>query len=247
MRIWNVPTIAGKGLPLALLCSLPFLLFSHTAVDASSSSTTTTLSAYGNCPPPPKAGVNVCSPPFVTDTDAPFQVIASATSGRGQITEMELWADGKFVTRSAGTPFDEPITLSAGNESTPATHELTIIARDTTGQSVKSAPFEVPVVGVTEPQDADCSLPTEPGVNVCQPVSNSCELNGWDTVAAAGKARTGTVIRMELWVNGVKIANFPGDRINTNMILNDFDSVKIFEVDSNSGYLASEPVVIQIC
>jgi hypothetical protein len=37
---------------------------------------------------------------------------------------------------------------------------------------------------------------------------------------------------MELRVNGAKIANFPDDRINTNLFIQDFSTVTIYEIDS---------------
>jgi hypothetical protein len=51
--------------------------------------------------------------------------------------------------------------------------------------------------------------------------------DAWVTVLAAAKGNSGTVSRMELWVNGGKIANFPGDRINTNLFLQDLSTVTI--------------------
>jgi hypothetical protein len=43
---------------------------------------------------------------------------------------------------------------------------------------------------------------------------------------------------MELWNNGTKIANFPGDRINTNLIML-FGTVTIYEVDGKGASIAS--------
>jgi hypothetical protein len=52
---------------------------------------------------------------------------------------------------------------------------------------------------------------------------------------------------MELWDNGVKLANFPGDQLNTNMFLRDFDQVTIIEVDSKGNYIKSAVYIIQSC
>jgi hypothetical protein len=43
---------------------------------------------------------------------------------------------------------------------------------------------------------------------------------------------------MELWNAGTKIANFPGDRIDTNLIML-FGTVTIYEVDSKGAALSS--------
>jgi hypothetical protein len=144
---------------------------------------------------------------------------------------MELWADGKKVTQTDGTPFDEPVTLELG------THELTVIELDTTGAFVKSAPFTVTVVPA---QIGDtCSPPAAPGVNVCSPLPNSCNGQPWVPVIAAGKGKSGTVDRMELWFEGAMIANFPGDRINTNLVMLGIGTVTIYEVDSKGASIAS--------
>jgi hypothetical protein len=90
-------------------------------------------------------------------------------------------------------------------------------------------------------------LPGGPGVNVCAPIRGSCHTSAWVTVLAAAKGNSGTVSRMELWVNGGKVANFPGDRINTNLFLQDFSTVTIYEVDSKGGSIKSAPIVVQSC
>jgi hypothetical protein len=57
-------------------------------------------------------------------------------------------------------------------------------------------------------------------------------------IIASGRGGSGTVNRMELWNNGTKIANFPGDRINTNLIML-FGTVTIYEVDSKGAALSA--------
>jgi hypothetical protein len=158
-------------------------------------------------------------------------VIAAGTSGRAQVELMELWADGKKITQTAGSPFDEPVTLDLG------IHHLTVVELDTTGASVKSAPFTVSVVPAQI--GGTCSLPGGPGVNVCSPLPNSCNTQPWVPVVAAGKGKSGTVNRMELWFGGAKIANFPGDRINTNLVMLGIGTITIYEVDSKGASIAS--------
>jgi hypothetical protein len=43
---------------------------------------------------------------------------------------------------------------------------------------------------------------------------------------------------MELWSGGVKLANFPGNTIHTNLYLPDFSTVTIVEVDSAGGLIS---------
>jgi hypothetical protein len=146
---------------------------------------------------------------------------------------MELWADGKKVTQTDGTPFDQPVTLGLG------THELTAIELDTIGDFVKSTPFKVTVVPSQSPFDGEnCPPPGGPGVNICAPSPNGCNTQPWVNIVATGRGKSGTVQRMELWNGGTKIANFPGSRINTNLIML-FGTVAIYEVDSKGASRAS--------
>jgi hypothetical protein len=87
--------------------------------------------------------------------------------------------------------------------------------------------------------DQPCSPPDHPGVNVCAPSPGSCNTQPWVTIVAAGRAKSGTVSRMELWFEGAKIANFPGDRINTNLVMLGIGKITIDEVDSKGNTLSS--------
>ena len=227
-----------RTVQLALLSSSLFLLFSQSTGRASAAPPAA-LPAYSGCQAPASEGVHICVPAINNGIiGSPFQLIASATSGRGQVVTMELWADGKKVTQTDRTPFDQPIALPEG------THTLTVIEVSTTGAFVKSAPL---TVTVENRGDQSCTLPGGPGVKVCQPVQGTCHTAPWVQVLAAAKGQSGTVNRMELWVNEGKIANFPGDRINTNLVIQDFDTVTIYEVDSKGGYIKAPSIVVQSC
>jgi hypothetical protein len=169
-------------------------------------------------------------PALFPDTCDRQVLIAAATSGTAQVQLMELWADGKKVAQTDGTPFDEPVSLDAG------THTLTLVEQDATGTEIKSAPFQVAVVGNDHPL---CSAPSKPGVNVCSPYpGDGCNTQPWVDFDAVGKGKSGTVNRMELWISGTKIANFPGDRISTSLIMV-FGEVSIVEVDSKGDSISS--------
>jgi hypothetical protein len=229
MRISRVPGLYCTGLLLTLVYSSPLSLFAQNTAQAAA----TALAAYGGCTPPSRSGVKVCVPGNGFDVPAPFQVIAAGTSGRGQVSHMELWADGKKLTQSASTPFDEPVTLALGK------HVLTAIAVDSVGSFVKSTPFTVTIVpSEVDPQTEKCTPPATPGVNICTPTQNGCNTQPWVPIIASGTGKSGTVSRMELWNNRTKLANFPGNRINTNLIML-FGTVTIYEVDSKGAALSS--------
>jgi hypothetical protein len=227
-------------LQLALLSLSPFLLFSQSLDETLPSKVQ--QPPYGGCAAPSHAGVNVCAPARYDDgasfIDSPFQVIATGTSAEGQVKLMEVWADGKKITQAAGDLFDAPINLEMGN------HELTVVELDTTGAYLKSTRFEVMV---NSDDSTPCSPPSSPGVNVCVPASGNCFTSPFATVFAAGTGASGTVKRMELWDDGVKIANFPGNYIGTNIYLSLYSKMTIVEVDSKGAYIKSAPILVQPC
>lgn len=191
------------------------------------------LEPYGRCTTPSQQGVNICMPYQGAEVASPFQVIGAGTSGRGQVALMQLWADGRKIMQTPGTPFDEPIALPLG------AHQLTLIEVDDTGFYSKSEPLNVTVVDSSF-SNQECPPPGSPGVNVCQPSPNSCNVQPGTYISAAGKGESGPVIRMEVWISGAKVANFPGDHFETNMIL--FDSsytMEIWEIDSHGHSLKS--------
>jgi hypothetical protein len=207
----------------------------------SAQSPTSSTPAYGNCPAPTTAGVHICQPFSFNNAatiDAPFQVIASGTGAGGPVKHIELWVDYVKIKQTSGNVLDAPINLNSGD------HRLVVVELDTAGGYMKSAPLTVTVQGVGGQQ---CPPPTSPGVNVCDPLPNSCHTSAWTTISASGTGASGSVHRMELWSSGVKLANFPGNAIITNLYLPDFSTVTIVEVDSAGGLIKSSRITLQSC
>lgn len=151
---------------------------------------------------------------------------------------MEVWADGSMVSQVLGNRLSAPVTLSSG------IHQLTVVALDSQGAYIKSTPFYIDVLNPTlDP----CSAPGTPGVNVCVPVGNSCHTEGWTTIVAAGSGASGTVSRMELWINGHKVGDFPGSEIRTNLDVPDSSVMTVIEVDSAGAYIRSAPITLRTC
>ena len=241
MQVQVQSKFARATLMIAGLCSL--LTASVTAQDATTnSSSLATSAAYGGCSAPTGAGVHVCYPagPPGFFTSSPMQVIAAGTGGGGPVKLMEVFVDGKKVAQASGNLFDAPITIATGQ------HTLTVVELDTTGSYKKSTRQTLVVDGSTA--NEVCTAPGSPGVSVCIPQPGSCHTAAYTTIVATGTGASGTVSRMELWVNGTKLANFPGNRINTNIsFLPDFDKITIIEVDSKGAYIKSTPIVLQSC
>lgn len=225
MLTWASQAILRSGLSLALICS-SYLTFAQT------------LQPYGICTPPAQEGVNFCSPySGLTEIPSPFQVIGAGTSGHGQVANMQLWADGKKIMQTTGTPFDEPITLP------PGYHRLTLIEVDDTGAFAKSTTLDIITTG--NGGGTKCSPPSTPGVKICSPAAG-CNVEPSIEVSAAGRGQSSPVVRMELWIlnssgNTAKIANFPGDKILTNLVIFDaFYTLEVREVDRNGHTLKTD-------
>ncbi len=145
--------------------------------------------------------------------------------------------------QTPGSPFDAEVTLP------PGSHELTVIEVDETGFYAKSSPRTVYVQGVAP--DPHCAPPDSPGVHICNPGSSQCD--PWLNVSAAARGETGPVVRMEIWENGAKVANFSGDHFNTYWNESDwwyggiYGSLEVWEVDSNGHALKSYVQMHGVC
>lgn len=197
---------------------------------------------YGNCPAPAKAGVNICQP-FTSQNQttiaSPFQLIATGTGGGAAVRVMEVWADGRKITETPGNLFDAPIALSIGS------HQVTVVELDYTGAFVKSNPINVNID--YNSASTPCPAPGSPGVNNCVPGQSSCHTSAYTIFVATGTGASGSVQRMELWANGTKLANFPGNHIDTSLYLVDYTQVTLIEVDSKGAYIKSPPFTLLSC
>jgi hypothetical protein len=191
---------------------------------------------YGGCPAPSKPGVKVCYPVAGNIGDSPVQVIASGTGAHGPVRLMEVWADGNKIQEVGGYLFDLPVKLSTGD------HVLTVVELDTTGDYIPSAPVKIQIWGSSE-SDSCPARGLGPGVDVCSPTPFACQEQGGQMyeVLATGRGASGQVLRMELWVEDTKLANFPGSEINTSLELPAYKWITIIEVDTKGAYIKSVP------
>jgi hypothetical protein len=197
--------------------------------------------AFGGCPAPQIAGVVLCQPPSFYNTGgvtSPFQVIASGSSSTAPVQLMELWVDGKNIAQVGGSLFDKAVHLGLG------THQITAVERDAFGFYLKAAPFTVDVGGSND--SSYCPPPDKPGVHLCAPQQEGCLLQPWTPILAGGRGASGTVSRMELVLNGVILAYFPGDQVNTGLALMSGDQLTIIEVDSKGNSTQSGVITIPV-
>lgn len=161
----------------------------------------TTPGNFPACAAPDKAvGFNLCSPTSTVSstTSVKFSIGAgNQTPGR----KVEVWIDGKKTVEnlkefSNYSFLDKTLTLA------PGTHHVGIFSSgwdnltqqyDWTGGPGVTFPLTV--------KSTKCSV--NPGLMVCSPLNNSTlgsSVHAW----AAGKLNGTNVVRMEVWVDGVK-------------------------------------------
>jgi len=154
---------------------------------------TTAGGTWGGCAyPKVGTGIHVCMP--ATSASSPVTFNASANSF-GQTRKMELWVDGKKVAEQFHAWGSRAWFNLTGTSLASGTHRGVIIAADIDNRQ-QQAVFNFTVGG------AACLIPSTAGVNICSPASGS-SMSSPVQVQATSKV-TGTIARMQLWVDGVK-------------------------------------------
>lgn len=149
--------------------------------------------SFGPCTYPHAGqGFNVCAAGTVSGSTAAFNAAANSF---GQLRKIELWVDGKKVGEQhhaweQHAWFSYSATFAAG------THQAAMYAADVDNRLQKYS-FSFTVGGTSA-----CSAPSTYGVHVCSPVNGST-VSSPVKATATGKI-SGTLSRMEIWVDGVK-------------------------------------------
>jgi len=202
---------------------------------------------------PSEAGAEFCHPGTASAIASPIQISAGARAVTGHITAIRLYVDDEpqlTVNNPDSTPtfaINEPLALP--NNLDPSTaHNITLVGYESTGGAVTAFHTLPQQVEFTAPEI--CQAPGSPGVNVCSPQPNSCTTSGLYFIRATGTGESGPVARMELWANAVKIADFPGNSINTNIgppLLGSDVTLTIVVVDVNGHIVKSAPIAVFAC
>ncbi|MDQ1451536.1 MAG: hypothetical protein QOK38_1402 [Acidobacteriaceae bacterium] len=177
--------------------------FSQSA-DASASYT---IGTGSTCSAPSTPGLNICKPVNGSTVGSPVSVQASSTV-TGTISRMEVWVDGvkKFSTFSSNT-LSTSLSLASGS------HNFAFYAVNTAGTK-----WEKTVTATVSGGGGTCGAPSTPGVNVCKPVNGSTV--GSPVAVQAFATVTGTISRMEVWVDGVKkYSTFGSNTLSTSLSL----------------------------
>jgi VCBS repeat protein/Big-like domain-containing protein len=152
-----------------------------------------TTGAFPSCTYPSVGqGIGVCAPKGTEASPIRFEAAANSF---GQIRKIELWVDGTKIGEQYHA-WGNRAWLDLSSSFAAGTHNATIFEADVDNRLQKVAfPFTVGAAG-------SCAVPNSAGVNVCQPTNNGTTQSPVRVQAAA--KITGTLARMEVWVDGVK-------------------------------------------
>jgi hypothetical protein len=177
--------------------------FSQSA-DASASYT---IGSGGSCSAPSTPGLNVCKPGNGSTVASPVAVQAAAKV-TGTIARMEVWVDGvKDYSTFNSTTLSTSLSLASGN------HRFSFYAVNTAGTK-----WNTVVNATVGTGGGSCTAPSSPGVNVCKPTNGSTV--GSPVAVQAISTVTGTIARMEVWVDGVKkFSTFSSTTLSTSLSL----------------------------
>ncbi len=147
---------------------------------------------FGPCYYPKSSqGFDVCAPGTVTGSTAHF---SAAVNSFGKLRKVELWVDGKKVSEQHHT-WDQHGYFNYSAAFAAGTHQATFYAADVDNR-LQRYDFNFSMGG-------GCSAPSSPGVNICSPVNNSTVSSPEQVLATANI--TGSLARMEVWLDGVKV------------------------------------------
>jgi FG-GAP-like repeat/Bacterial Ig domain len=138
-------------------------------------------------------GVRICTPGASASSPVRFSIGAA---GPTPMRTVAVWADGKKVSEQLAHAFSNYSFLDASIPLAAGSHGITIYG---TGwdNTLQKKSFTLSVGG-----GSTCAAPGSPGVNVCTPANGSTVSSPVAVQAAA--TITGTLARMEVWVDGVK-------------------------------------------
>lgn len=168
-------------------------------------------------------GISLCTP--ATQTTSGFMQVEASANSFGQMRKMELWVDGTKIGEehnvwAHNAWMDLYLNAAAG------THNGTIFAVDV-GNTLQRYDFTFNV-------GSTCGPPPQGklGVNICTPIWNGNYTNPVPVVATA--KITGTLARMEVWVNGTKeYTETTSTSLNTSITMNSgYGQVTVYAVNT---------------
>jgi hypothetical protein len=175
---------------------------------------------FANCTYPATAsGISVCNPTNGSRQNPSIHFSASVNS-LYPVRKVEVWVDGAKIKEAFKTWTSFITSLQPG-----AHRAVFYSAGYDNSLQKKTVNFTVA---------AGCPPPGSPGVNVCSPV-DTARLGSPVSVLARG-AVTGTILRMEVWVDGTKkFSTFGSNTLQTSLPLNSGPHSFAFFVVNTAG------------
>jgi len=188
----------------------------------------------GGCAGPSSAGVNICSPTAGQSVTSPVTFVADGSGASGQVNHLELWIDGNKMGNYNGSTMNAGVTLPAG------AHAATVVEVDSQLHYVKSNPVHFTVK--QNSAAVNCAAPSSAGAVLCTPTAGGIEASSVQ-FTGAGTGASGSVNHLELWIDGLKIGNYSGSMLNTQVTLRSgTHAATLVEVDSQLHFVKSAPV-----
>jgi len=191
-----------------------------------------------SCRAPSSPGAVICTPQAGKTYSSPLQFTGAGTGASGSVNHLELWVDGNKVGNYPGNTVSTSVSLTNGS------HTATLVEVDSNSNYIKSAPVSFSVG--SSGSGGSCNAPTSPGAILCEPTGGST-VNSPVQFTGSGTGASGTVNHLELWIDGKKIGNYPGNTMTASVPLaNGSHTATLIEVDSASHYLKSTPVTFTV-
>jgi hypothetical protein len=150
---------------------------------------TSSGSGFATCAYPTTAtGIHVCSPPSGKTVGTPVRFAAAANSF-SPLRKLEVWLDGRKISEVFKSWMDFTVGVGAG------THQAVFFSAGY-DNALQQQTVNFSVGGTS------CPVPTSPGLNVCSPANGSTVTSPVHVLAKG--AITGTITRMEVWVDSTK-------------------------------------------
>jgi hypothetical protein len=187
----------------------------------------TTVGDFPACNAPNAyTGITLCAPTTTVVGSSPVQFsigAANQTPGR----KVEVWIDGKKMSQQLKGAFSYYTFLDATYQLSNGNHTVTVFSA---GWDNLLQEFAFPLtVGSTS-----CAFPSAPGVNVCSPLNHATVDS--PVLAWASGTVTGTVARMEVWVDGVKKHTTYGtNTMKTNLSLGSGTHTFVYYIVNTAG------------
>ena len=189
-------------------------------------------SSGGSCAFPSGPGVDMCAPQAGQTYDSPVQVTAAGVGASGAVNHLELWIDGRKIGNYFADTMDTTVALGGGS------HAATVVEVDSKGAFIKSTP-SVFSIGTTS---GACTPPSSAGAILCSPVVGQTYASPVQ-ITGAGTLASVAVNHLELWMDGKKIGNYPGNTINTTVAESaGSHAATLVAVDAKGNYLKSAVV-----